>query len=84
MNKWIGLIVVPWKNSKVPGIVPIIILDAYCVHMMGTIVNRIQSPGIKVVHIPPGCSYLYQPVDIEINKTIKTRMREKWEDWMLD
>jgi len=23
-------------------------------------------------------------VDVGINKTIKTRMREKWEDWMLD
>ena len=37
-----------------------------------------------MVHIPPGCVHLCQPVNIGINKTIKTRTREKWEDWMLD
>jgi hypothetical protein len=40
MNKWINLVLVPWKNSKALGVVPIIILDAYGFHMMGTIVNR--------------------------------------------
>jgi hypothetical protein len=54
MNKWIDLVLDPWKTSKAPGVIPIITLDAYYVHMMGTIVNRIQSLGIKVVHIPPG------------------------------
>jgi len=49
--------------------------------MMGNIKNRIQSLGIEVVHIPPGCSYLCQPVDVGLNKSIKTGMREKWEDW---
>ena len=48
--------------------------------MMGNIVNRIQSLGIEVVHIPPGCTYLCQPVDIGINKSIKSKMREKWEN----
>ena len=37
-----------------------------------------------MIHIPAGCTYLCQPVDIGINKSIKTAMREKWEDWMLD
>ena len=32
---------------------------------------------------PPGCTYLCQPVDVGINKTLKSRMREKWEDWMV-
>ena len=40
--------------------------------------------GIEVIHIPAGCTYLCQPVDVGINKSIKTAMREKWEDWMLD
>ena len=84
MNKWIDLVLVPWKNAKEPEIIPIIILDAYRVHMMGNIVNRIQSLGIEVVHIPPGCTYLCQPVDVGLNKTIKTGMREKWEDWMME
>ncbi len=69
---------------KAPGVVPIRILDIFCVHMMGNILNRIQSLRIEVIHIPAGCTYLCQPVDVGINKTIKTAMREKWEDWVID
>jgi len=54
MHKWIDLVLIPWKNSKAPGIAPILVLDAYRVHMMGTIVHRIQSLGIEVLHIPGG------------------------------
>ena len=84
MNRWIDLVLVPWKDSKAPGIVPILVLDVYRVHMMGTIVNRIQSLGIEVIHIPAGCTYLCQPVDVGVNKSIKNGMREKWEDWMME
>ena len=37
-----------------------------------------------MIHIPLGCMYLCQPMDVRINnKMIKTRMRENWEYWML-
>ena len=84
MNRWIDLVLILWKESKAPVIVSILVLDAYHIHMMGTIVNRIQSLGIEVVHIPPGCTYLCQPVDAMVNKSLKNGMREKWEDWMLE
>ena len=84
MNKWIDLVLIPWKNEKAPGIVPLLILDAYRIHMMGNIVNQIQSLGIEVIHIPAGCTYLCQPIDVGINKTIKSGMRDKWEDWMIE
>ena len=73
---WIDRVLVPWKNTKAPGVVPILILDAYRVHMMGNIMNHIQSLGIEVIHIPAGCTHLCQPVDVGINKTTKTGMRE--------
>jgi hypothetical protein len=37
---------------------PIIILDAYLVHQMGSVVNHIQSMEIEIVHILAGCTYL--------------------------
>jgi hypothetical protein len=80
MNQWIDLVLIPWKNAKVPGIVSLLILNTYRIHMMGNIINRIQSLGIEVVHIPPGCTYLCQPVDVGVNKVIKSQMRNKWED----
>lgn len=88
MNAWIEVILKPWKDHRDannPSIQPpILVLDAYNVHQMGSVVNRIQSMGIEVVHIPAGCTYLCQPIDVGINKPIKTRVRERWEDWMMD
>jgi hypothetical protein len=77
MHKWIDLALIPWKETTTPRVVPLLILDAYCVHMMRTVVNRVQSLGIEVIHIPLGCTYLCQPVDVGINKVIKCGMREK-------
>ncbi len=76
MSKWIDYVLIPWKNTKPCGVVPLLILDAYCVHMMGNIVNCIQSLRIEVIHIPAGCTYLCKPVDVGIIKTIRTVMRE--------
>ncbi len=84
MNLWIDLVLVPWKDSRQPGVVPLLILDAYRVHMMGSIINRIQSLGIEVHHIPGGCTWLCQPVDVGINRPIKKEMTEQWEKWMYD
>ena len=84
MNKCIDLMLVPWKNAKALGIVSLLILNAYDVHVMGKIVNHIQSLRIEVIHIPAGCRYLCQPIDMGINKPIKSGLREKWEDWMIE
>ena len=50
---------------------------------MGSVVNRIQSLGIEVQHIPAGCTYLCQPVDVGINRLIKKEMTDQWEEWMM-
>ena len=60
-----------------------LILDAYRVHVMGSLVNRIQSLGIEVQHIPAGCTYLCQPVDVGIDHPIKEEMTDQWEKWMM-
>jgi hypothetical protein len=88
MNEWIDVVLQPWKENRDqnnPSLEPpILILDAYRVHQMGSVVNRIQSMGIEVVHIPAGCTYLCQPIDVGINKPIKSRLCQKWEDWMTE
>ena len=40
--------------------------------------------GIEIIHIPAECTYLYQPINVGINKPIKKRLTELWEDWMMD
>jgi hypothetical protein len=73
-NLWIDLVLIPWRNTRKPGVVPLLILDAYCIHMTGSIVNRIQNLGIEVQHIPGGCTWLCQPVDVGVNRPIKSEM----------
>ena len=78
MNKWINLVLIPWKISRDPRGVPLLVLNAYRVHMMGSVVNR-KSLGIEIQLIPAGCTYLCQPVDVGINRPIKKEMTEQWE-----
>ena len=88
MNEWIDAILQLWKANRdknKPSVKPpILILDAYRVHQTGSAVNRIQSMRIEVVHIPAGCVYLCQPIDVGINKPIKSCLLQKWEDRMME
>jgi hypothetical protein len=51
---------------------------------MGSVIIRIQSMGIEVVHILAGCMYLYQPIDIGINTPVKSHLRQKCKDSMME
>ena len=88
MNEWIEIVLILWKancnGNNLSLQPPILVLDAYCVQQMGSVINRIKSMGIEVIHIPGGCTYLCQTVDIGINTPIKKRLTELWENWMMD
>ena len=80
MNLWIKLVLSPWKDRLSTYFVPLLLLDSFCVHMMGHTVTKIQSLRIEVQHIPGGCTYLCQPIDIGINKPTKNKLVRQWED----
>ena len=56
MHEWVAKVLKPWKNHRDANYPsaepPLLILDAYHVHQMGSVVNRIQMMGIEVLHIP--------------------------------
>ncbi len=80
---WIEKILAPDIENVPPGIIPVVILDSYKVHLMGSVVNKIEELGAEVWHIPGGCTSLCQPVDVGFNKPLKDRIRETWEHWMI-
>jgi hypothetical protein len=88
MHAWIDLVLNPFKDEKDArdpgGPPPILVLDAYHVHMMGSVVNCIQFMGIEMIQIPAGCTYLCQPVDVGINKPLKSTMHKRWEGLMMN
>ena len=81
MYAWIDLILTQYKKERdqrdPDGPPPILILDGYSVHQMGSIVNCIQMMGIEVIHIPVRCTYLCQPINVGINKPLKSLMHAK-------
>jgi len=87
MHAWIDVILKPYKDeidAQSPGgQPPVLILDSYHVHQMGSVVNRIQSMRIEVIHISVGCTYLCQPIDVGINKPLKNAKCERCEAWMV-
>ncbi len=53
MLKWIEVVLKPHVANVPEGIVPILFLDSFMVHKMGSVVNGIQALGVEVDFIPP-------------------------------
>lgn len=84
LQEWIAKVLKPYVEAAPPGVQPIIFLDSYRCHMMGSVVNAMTELGVQVEHIPGGCTGLCQPVDVGINAPLKSRVRHLWEDWMIE
>ena len=67
MTKWIDEVLAPDVATAPPGIVPILFLDSFSVHLKGSIVQKIQALGVQVEIIPG----LLQPVNVGFNKAFK-------------
>jgi hypothetical protein len=67
MLQWVEKVLKPYVDKAPSGIVSLLFLDSYQCHMMGSIVEAIQELGVEVEHIPGGCTFLCQPIDIGVN-----------------
>ena len=87
MHAWINLILTPNKEEKdqrdPDGPPPILILDVYRIHQMDSIMNRIHMMGIEAIHISMGCTYLCQPINVGINKPLKSLIQSGRIGWQV-
>ena len=56
MLLWVEKVLKPYIESAPEGIVPLLLLDSYCCHVMASVVNEIQDLGVEVEHIPSSCT----------------------------
>ena len=84
MLDWVELVLAPWAAKAPPGIVPLLILDQFSVHMMASVNDAIQALGVQVEFVAAGCTGLVQPVDVGYNKSFKGKMRDEYSAWMMD
>jgi hypothetical protein len=82
MVAWVDDVLALYVATAPDHVIPILILDSYRCHMMGSVVQRIQELGVEVQHIPGGCTSLCQPVDVGFNKPFKDRIRRAWHNWL--
>jgi len=84
MLEWVTEILAPYVATAPPGVVPLLYLDSFAVHMMASVVGAIQALGVEVEFIPPGCTGLVQPVDVGYNKAFKSKVKEQYSNWLFD
>ena len=82
MLEWVQEVLAPYVATAPPGIVPLLYLDSFRVHLMGSVVNAIQDLGVEVEFIPPGCTGLVQPVDVGFNKAFKAKVKDEYNKWL--
>ena len=86
MKSWVSKVLPLWKAECVqlmgPHVIPLLILDAYKCHMQAEVVTMIQDLGIEILHIPGGCTYLCQPLDVGVNRPLTRMVKAQWDDWM--
>ena len=77
-------VLVPYLQEKAQGVPCLLLLDAFSAHWSPQTTAKFQEIGITTYKIPPGCTYLVQPIDVGIGKPFKDRVRSKWWQWMLE
>ena len=84
MLKWVAVVLAPHVATAPAGVVPILFLDSFKVHMMDSVASAIEAIGVEVDWITAGCTGLSQPVDVGYNKPFKSRMRNLYTEWLMD
>ena len=51
-------------------------------HLTEDVKKKVNEENIIPVIIPDGFSKILQPLDISVNKSFKTNLRQIWESWM--
>jgi len=82
MLNWVDYVLKPYVAMAPVGIIPILFLESFKVHLLGSIADAIQGLGVELKIIPPGCTGLVQPIDVRINKPFKANMRKIYTDWL--
>jgi hypothetical protein len=79
MLKWISNVLEPhcmkFKRS-------LIIMDRFKVHLMPEVTKKLNEINADIILIPPGLTYMLQPLDIYVNKPIKDALRDKFETFI--
>jgi hypothetical protein len=84
MLQWVDTVLAPYAATAPIGIIPIIFLDSFKVHMLGTVADAIHKLGVELEFIPPGCTGLVQPIDVGFNKPYKANYTKLYTKFLMN
>jgi hypothetical protein len=79
MLEWVEKVLAPDVPKDPVGIIPVLFLDSFKVHLLGSVANAIQKLGIEIEYIPAGCTGL----DVGFNKPYKSNMKKVYTYWLM-
>eukprot|EP00956_Cyclotella_meneghiniana_P022973 scaffold44062_cov82-Cyclotella_meneghiniana.AAC.1 len=44
--------------------------------------RQMRQRIVIILHIPGGCTYLCQPLDVGVNRPLTRMVKAQWDDWM--
>ena len=80
MLEWIDKVWSPYVQGK-PALLA---LDTFTGHLTETVRAAFDKCGTKLLVIPGGCTSVLQPLDISINKPLKSCIRQSWCHYMIE
>ena len=80
MMKWITDIWIVY-TKKEPSL---LFLDSFSAHLTDKVKDTFKRYNTTIVVIPGGCTSVLQPLDVSINKPVKSILRQSWERYMLE
>ena len=84
MIYWVNNLLKPYLYTRPVGVIPMLLLDEYSVHVMPEILCLVQDLGCEFSIIPGGTTCHAQPVDVGINKPLKNRVHSRWNDFLME
>jgi DDE superfamily endonuclease len=84
MLHWVEATLIPYCNDAPDGVVPLLLLDSYSCHQMPSVITAIESAGVELAYIPPGCTWLCQPIDVGLGRPYKDHVKDLWDDWLFE
>ena len=78
MKLWVEKI---WRSSKKKRL---LVWDSFQAHLVDSVKQAVRQTNTDIAVIPGGLTNILQPLDVSLNKPFKDRLREQWNNWIIE
>ena len=76
----------PYYREKTKTIPSLLVLDNCAAHCHNDVIKELNDAktGVAHLHLAPNTTPICQPVDISIGRSLKSKVREQFENWLVN